>query len=208
MSKKSIAILWGVNIALYIVNIILTCIFGATLIPCIIGWLLASILAGLIIFLEFRLIDKQNTIEVIYKELFKQLIKGSEKRMNEEVLKSELLNKDKEQLVELYLQKCYDTNVEIEQLKAENKELKEEIFKWQTQYASAYVNRQNALIAEKVELQQQLKDNTKQICENIINELFKKITFMMNTNQEYLQKAVCWQDIVEIIEKIEKGSAE
>lgn len=131
MSKKSIAILWGVNIALYVANIILDCIFGVSLASCIIGWVLASMLAGLIIFLEFRLIDKQNTIEVIYKELFKQLIKGSEKRMNEEVLKSELLNKDKEQLIELYLQKCYDTNVEIEQLKVENKELKDEIYNWQ-----------------------------------------------------------------------------
>ena len=131
MSKKSIAILWGVNIALYIANIILNCIFGATLITCIIGWLLASILAGLIIFLEFMLIDKQNTIDIIYKELFKQILKGSNKRMNEEALKDELLKKDKQQLIELYLQKCYDTNVEIEQLKVENKELKDEIYKWE-----------------------------------------------------------------------------
>ena len=128
MSKKSIAILWGVNIALYIANIILDCIFGVSLASCIIGWVLASILAGLIIFLEFRLIDKQNTIDIIYTELFKQILKGSNKRMNEEALKEELLKKDKQQLIELYLQKCYDTNSEIEQLKVENKELKNEIY--------------------------------------------------------------------------------
>ena len=89
--------------------------------------------------------------------------------MNEEQLKTELLSKDKEQLVELYLQKCYDTNVEMEQ---------------------------------------QLKDNTKQVCEKIKIELFKKVAYMKNNNHEYIQRAVCWQDIVPIIDKIKKGGAD
>lgn len=60
---------------------------------------------------------------------------------------------------------------QLAELKAENERLKEEIFKWQTQYASAYVHRQNALIAEKVELQQQLKDNTKQVRKEVCEEI-------------------------------------
>lgn len=120
-------------------------------------------------------------------------------RMSEETMKDELLRKDKEQLVELYLQKCFDTNVETEQLRAENEQLKEQL-STSTMYHGCDI-----LIAE---LKQQLKDNTNQVCDKIRNELFKNITFMMNTNQEYLQKAVCWQDIISIIGKVEKGGAE
>ena len=73
MSKKQVAILWGVNIALYIVNIILICIKGPTLTTCILGWVLASILAGLVIYLQCRLIDRQKTIEEINKEWLKSI---------------------------------------------------------------------------------------------------------------------------------------
>lgn len=132
--------------------------------------------------------------------------------MNEEQLKTELLSKDKEQLVELYLQKCYDTNVEIEQLKAENERLKkyETIYYLnQLQASNEDINKfkQNEL-HQCINISDLLKDNTNQVCEKIRNELFKNITFMMNKNQEYLQKAVCWQDIVPIIDKIKKGGAE
>ena len=61
MSKKSIAILWGFQIALYVANIILTCIKGPTLTTCILGWACSIVLAGLIIYLQFRLIDKQDS---------------------------------------------------------------------------------------------------------------------------------------------------
>ena len=37
-------------------------------------------------------------------------------------------------------------------------DLEEQLGKWQTEYAVAYVNRQNALIAENVELKEQLKN--------------------------------------------------
>ena len=45
---------------------------------------------------------------------------------------------------------------ENQQLKQQLAEKDAELWKWSTQYAGAYVHRQNALIAEKVELQQQL----------------------------------------------------
>lgn len=138
-------------------------------------------------------------------------IEGYE-RMSEETMKDELLRKDKEQLVELYLQKCYDTNVETEQLRAENERLKkyETIYYLnQPQASNEDINKfkQNEL-HQCINISDLLKDNTKQLCDKIRNELFKNITFMMNTNQEYLQKAVCWQDIISIIGKVEKGGAE
>ena len=37
-------------------------------------------------------------------------------------------------------------------------ELEEQLRKWQTEYARAYVNRQNDLIAENVDLKEQLKN--------------------------------------------------
>ncbi len=73
MSKKQITLLWSCQICLYIANIILTCIQGAMLIPCIIGWSISIMLAGLIIYLQFRLIDKQNTIDEINKEWLKSI---------------------------------------------------------------------------------------------------------------------------------------
>lgn len=62
--------------------------------------------------------------------------------------------------IEPEIKGCLDREREYKkQLAEKNLELK----KWSTQYAVAYVNRQNALIAEKVELQQQLEDKNKEL---------------------------------------------
>lgn len=50
-AKKIIILLWGVVIATYIGNIILTIIKGATTFSCIVGWSVAVLLALLIIHL-------------------------------------------------------------------------------------------------------------------------------------------------------------
>ena len=63
MSKKWTITLWGCNIALYIANIILACIKGPTLATCIFGWVVAIALAGLIIFLQFNSIHKDEVIK-------------------------------------------------------------------------------------------------------------------------------------------------
>ena len=51
----------------------------------------------------------------------------------------------------------------IADLEAKLTEKDAELEKWSTQYARAYVNRQNCLIAEKVELQKQLEEKDKEI---------------------------------------------
>lgn len=91
---------------------------------------------------------------------------------------------------------------QLAELKAENEKLKEEIFKWQTQYASAYVHRQNALIAEKVELQQQLKDNTKQVCEKIRKEL-SNVGKTYFEDEPYIEICI----VKDILDQIEKGES-
>ena len=68
MSKKHIAILWGIQIGLYIINIILAFIKGPTLETCILGWLLAILLVVLIIFLQFKLEDANRTNEQLRKD--------------------------------------------------------------------------------------------------------------------------------------------
>lgn len=98
MAKKEATILWSINIALYIANIVLTCIKGATLTSCILGWLVASILAGALIYLQCRLIDKQKTIDYINKEWlkaikdWKAIIKDKDKTIEELNADNETLN--------------------------------------------------------------------------------------------------------------------
>ena len=77
---------------------------------------------------------------------------------------------DKNSLMKL----CYE---EISDLEAKLAEKDAELKKWSTQYARAYVNRQNCLIAEKVELQKQLADKDKEIeyCNDFHNQ--DKISF-------------------------------
>lgn len=51
MKKAKVIIIWGVAIATYIGNIILTIIKGAKTFNCIAGWGVAVLLASLIIYL-------------------------------------------------------------------------------------------------------------------------------------------------------------
>ena len=52
MSKKKTTIIMGaINIAVYIANIILVCIKGATLFSCIAGWSVAVLYTGLATYL-------------------------------------------------------------------------------------------------------------------------------------------------------------
>ena len=67
---------------------------------------------------------------------------------------------------------------QITELEAKLTKKDAELEKWSTQYAKAYVNRQNALIAEKVELQQQLEEKEKEIADlqyqlKVIKQAFK-----------------------------------
>ena len=67
---------------------------------------------------------------------------------------------------------------QIAELKQQLAEKDAELEKWSTQYAKAYVNRQNALIAEKVELQHQLEEKDKEIADlqyqlKVIKQAFK-----------------------------------
>ena len=51
MKKAKTIIIWGVAIATYIGNIIITIIKGATTVNCIAGWSVAVLLTSLIIYL-------------------------------------------------------------------------------------------------------------------------------------------------------------
>ena len=67
---------------------------------------------------------------------------------------------------------------QITDLEAKLAEKDAELKKWSTQYARAYINRQNALIAEKVELQHQLEEKDKEIADlqyqlKVIKRAFK-----------------------------------
>ena len=62
---------------------------------------------------------------------------------------------------------------QIAELEAKLAEKDAELEKWSTQYAKAYINRQNALIAEKVELQHQLAEKDKEQNQKAIKELEK-----------------------------------
>lgn len=113
----------------------------------------------------------------------------------EEQLKIELLKKDKNILVELYLQKCFDTDVEIaelkqriemlqngivddqslktlveespmyKELKAENERLKDENIKLCS--GKTFYDYLKELQVSNRQQEQQLKDNTRQVCEKI-----------------------------------------
>lgn len=73
MNKKKVIMYWSINIVLYITVIVLTIITGGTTIVCILGWLLSTILTGLIIYLQCRLIDKQKIIDDLNKEWLKSI---------------------------------------------------------------------------------------------------------------------------------------
>ena len=62
---------------------------------------------------------------------------------------------------------------QIAELEHQLAEKDAELEKWSTQYAKAYVNRQNALIAEKVELQHQLAEKEKEQNQIAIEQLEK-----------------------------------
>ena len=63
-------------------------------------------------------------------------------------------------------EKFKEKDTKIAELQDKLAEKDSELDKWSTVYARAYVNRQNALIAEKVELKEQLAEKEKEI-ENI-----------------------------------------
>ena len=66
-----------------------------------------------------------------------------------------------------------ESKQQIADLEAKLAEKDAELEKWSTQYAKAYVNRQNALIAEKVELQHQLAKKEKEQNQIAIEQLEK-----------------------------------
>ena len=77
--------------------------------------------------------------------------------------------KDKTKMIDYLI----ESKQQIADLEAKLVEKDAELEKWSTQYANAYVNRQNALIAEKVELQHQLAEKEKEQNQIAIDQLEK-----------------------------------
>ena len=77
--------------------------------------------------------------------------------------------KDKTKMIDYLI----ESKQQIADLEAKLAEKDAELEKWSTQYAKAYVNRQNALIAEKVELQHQLAKKEKEQNQIAIEQLEK-----------------------------------
>ena len=77
--------------------------------------------------------------------------------------------KDKTKMIDYLI----ESKQQIADLEAKLAEKDAELEKWSTQYANAYVNRQNALIAEKVELQHQLTEKEKEQNQIAIEQLEK-----------------------------------
>lgn len=111
--------------------------------------------------------------------------------MNEELLKAELLKKDKEQIIELYLQKCYDTNVEIEQLKAENERLKNNYVGSLQKDKKLDDNNDLYIIGEKLE-------NS-----NEFNTIFQNIVYSYEQAKEIVKKYNLDLKIYKIVDLIE-----
>ena len=135
MNKKQIAIVWGFQIALYLLNIILACIKGATLPTCIFGWACAIVLAGFVIYLQFNEIKKDKTIHDI-NNAFIEAIKEWKNLIDKEKEENTQLKAEIERLDDLnekypyhysedYMLNNKKLKEENERLKADNKKLKE-----------------------------------------------------------------------------------
>ena len=98
MNKKKATALWGINIVLYIAILILVCVKGETFITCMLGWAVALMTTGLLIYLQCRLIDKEKTIDEINEEWlkaihdWKAIIKDKDKTIEELTAEKEALN--------------------------------------------------------------------------------------------------------------------
>lgn len=94
---------------------------------------------------------------------------------------------------------------QISDLEAKLAEKDAELEKWSTKYAKAYVNRQNALIAEKVELQHQLAEKDKEVSNlnGLVRERDKQIK-NLKTNKKRVIEHINKTKISLAVEQLEK----
>lgn len=112
---------------------------------------------------------KEDDISFEYASLDDKDKTIAEQRKQITDLEAKLVEKEKERELDnsFWKQECDSLQKTLVEKDAE-------LWKWSTQYARAYVNRQNALIAEKVGLQQQLAEKDKTI-EEINREFMQAI---------------------------------
>lgn len=74
MNKKTIIAMWGINIVLYIANIIIICVGGSSLFNNIVAWALAIFLVLFIMFLECKLTDLRAVNKWLISNNFDRLL--------------------------------------------------------------------------------------------------------------------------------------